>query len=173
MHELSIAAAIVETTEEAARRHGASAVESVRLRVGELSGVVAGALRFSFEVAAEDTLLAGAQLVIEEVPGRARCAPCDQEFAVGSPPRLCCPRCTAPTAELVAGRELEIAAVTLPDDGACPVAGHAPSDRASDSPSDTQSDTPSGRSYDEPSDRASDLPSAPSSQASSHKGVSG
>jgi hydrogenase nickel incorporation protein HypA/HybF len=113
MHELSIAAAVVEAAEAAAREHGAPAVEAVRLRVGRLSGVVPDALRFSFGVAAEGTALAGADLLVEEVPGLARCAPCAADFAVEDTGGLWCPRCRRPAAGLVTGRELEIAAVTL------------------------------------------------------------
>ncbi|MBW1601927.1 hydrogenase maturation nickel metallochaperone HypA [Streptomyces sp. JJ66] len=114
MHELSIATAVVESAEAAARRHGATCVGSVRLRVGELSGVVPDALRFSFELAAAGTALEGAALEIEDVPARARCATCPGDFPVGSPPDLRCPRCEGSAAELVSGRELELAAVTLP-----------------------------------------------------------
>ncbi|HEX5568417.1 MAG TPA: hydrogenase maturation nickel metallochaperone HypA [Streptomyces sp.] len=125
MHELSIAAAVAESAEHTARRHGASSVEAVRLRVGELSGVVADALRFSFEVVAEGTPLADAELLIEEVPARARCGECALEFAAGTPLRLWCPGCGGTATELVAGRELEIVDVTLPEDGVCPGARSA------------------------------------------------
>jgi hydrogenase nickel incorporation protein HypA/HybF len=121
MHELSIAAAVVESAEEVAREHGAASVESVQLRIGELAGVVSDALRFSFELVADGTLAAGAELLIEEVPARARCTGCDAEFAVGSPPRLWCPRCEQAAAELLTGRELELTGVQLPEAGSCPV----------------------------------------------------
>ncbi|MCG3041447.1 hydrogenase maturation nickel metallochaperone HypA [Streptomyces sp. S1A] len=126
MHELSIAAAVVESAQDTARRHGASSVEAVRLRVGELSGVVADALRFSFEVVTEGTELAGAELVIEDVPARARCTACALEFAPGVPLRLWCPECGEGATEVVAGRELEIVDVTLPPAGASCDGGSAP-----------------------------------------------
>jgi hydrogenase nickel incorporation protein HypA/HybF len=120
MHELSIAVAVAESAERVAREHGAASVESVRLRIGELAGVVPGALRFSFGLVTEGTVLAGAELVIEEVPARARCSSCRTEFAVGMPPHLWCPQCDRPAAELTAGRELELAGLRLPEDGTCP-----------------------------------------------------
>ncbi|MET8679004.1 hydrogenase maturation nickel metallochaperone HypA [Streptomyces sp. NPDC004647] len=120
MHELSIAAAVVESAEKAARDHGASSVESVRLRIGELSGVVADALRFSFEVATAGTMLDGAELDVEDVPGSARCTSCELEFAVGTPPQLWCPQCERTTTELLTGRELDLVGVRLPADTACP-----------------------------------------------------
>ncbi|MDB1088538.1 hydrogenase maturation nickel metallochaperone HypA [Streptomyces sp. ACA25] len=113
MHELSIAVAVIERAEDTAREHGATGVESVRLRVGALAGVVAESLRFAFEVAREDTALHGARLLIEEVPARARCTACPAEFAVGTPPELWCPRCDSPATELLSGRELELTEVDL------------------------------------------------------------
>lgn len=116
MHEMSVALAVVGQVEEAAARAGGvTAVTSVRLRVGELAGVVADALSFCFGLACAGTLLEGAELVTETVPGRARCAPCANEWAVGMPPDLCCPVCGGASAELFAGRELQIAAVRWED----------------------------------------------------------
>lgn len=113
MHELSIAAAVVESAEGVAREQGADAVAGVTLRIGELAGVVPDALRFSFSLVAEGTALDRAELVIEEVPARARCGGCDARFAVGSPPALWCPHCDTPAAELLTGRELELAEVRM------------------------------------------------------------
>ncbi|MFF2327257.1 MULTISPECIES: hydrogenase maturation nickel metallochaperone HypA [unclassified Streptomyces] len=111
MHEMSIAMAVVGQVEEAARDGGAVAVTSVRLQVGELAGVVPDALSFCFELACAGTVLEGAGLVIDSVRARARCVPCADEWAVGMPPLLCCPGCGEATAELLSGRELQIADV--------------------------------------------------------------
>lgn len=112
MHEMSIALAVIGQVEEAAERAGdVTAVRSVRLRVGELAGVVPDALSFCFELACADTVLEGAELVTDEVPGRARCAPCAHEWAVGMPPLLSCPRCGGGRTDLLSGRELQIVSV--------------------------------------------------------------
>ncbi|WP_405997124.1 hydrogenase maturation nickel metallochaperone HypA [Streptomyces sp. NBC_00829] len=116
MHEMSIALAVVGQVEQAAAEAGdVTAVTSVRLQVGELAGVVPDALSFCFELACAGTVLEGAELVTESVPGRARCAPCADEWAVGMPPQLCCPGCGEATAELLAGRELQIVSVHWED----------------------------------------------------------
>ncbi|MER6196326.1 hydrogenase maturation nickel metallochaperone HypA [Streptomyces sp. NPDC001586] len=116
MHEMSIAMAVVGQVEEAAQAGGARAVTSVRLRVGELAGVVPDALAFCFELACAGTVLDGASLVTESVPARARCASCPGTWAVGMPPELCCPGCGRATdVELLSGRELEILSVRWED----------------------------------------------------------
>ncbi|MEU1422425.1 hydrogenase maturation nickel metallochaperone HypA [Kitasatospora sp. NPDC086009] len=111
MHEMSIATAVVEQVDAAARDHGAVAVEKVRLQVGELAGVVPSALDFCFELACAGTLVEGAKLETEAVAARARCTPCGVEWAVGMPPDLGCPRCGGARVELLAGRELQILGV--------------------------------------------------------------
>ncbi|GGJ26782.1 hydrogenase maturation nickel metallochaperone HypA [Streptomyces brasiliensis] len=126
MHEMSIALAVIDQVEEAAERAGdVTAVRSVRLQVGELAGVVPDALSFSFELACAGTLLEGAALVTETVPGRARCETCAHEWAVGMPPRLTCPRCEGGTTDLLAGRELRIAGVDW-EDGPAPAPTREP-----------------------------------------------
>ncbi|SFD79081.1 hydrogenase maturation nickel metallochaperone HypA [Streptomyces aidingensis] len=130
MHELSIAAAVAERAGEVAREHDAAGVAAVLLRVGELAGVVPDALRFSFGLVTEGTPAAGAALLIEEVPARARCGDCGERFAVGSPPSLCCPRCGRAAAELLTGRELELAEVRLTDPARDACHPGAPTQRA-------------------------------------------
>ncbi|WP_369032803.1 hydrogenase maturation nickel metallochaperone HypA/HybF [Streptomyces adonidis] len=126
MHEMSVALAVVDQVAEAATRAGSiTAVRSVRLQVGELAGVVPDALAFSFELACAGTLLEGAELVTEAVPGRARCTPCAHEWAVGMPPRLTCPLCDGTRTELLAGRELQIVDVRW-EDGHKHSPAHAP-----------------------------------------------
>ncbi|MFG2695251.1 hydrogenase maturation nickel metallochaperone HypA [Kitasatospora sp. NPDC048407] len=111
MHEMSIAAAVVEQVDAAAREHGMEAVVLVRLQVGELAGVVPSALEFCFELACAGTLLEGAVLETETVPARARCLGCETEWSVGMPPDLGCPNCDGSGVDLLAGRELQIIGV--------------------------------------------------------------
>jgi hydrogenase nickel incorporation protein HypA/HybF len=115
MHEMSIALEVVERVADAGRPSGAGAVEEVRLRVGELAGVVADSLDFCFSLACAGSALEGARLVTEFVPGRARCGPCGTRWETGMPPRLCCPRCDGAGVELVSGRELQIVSVRWAD----------------------------------------------------------
>jgi hydrogenase nickel incorporation protein HypA/HybF len=117
MHELSIAMAMVDQVQRAAAAHGHEAASSVSLHLGELAGVVPDALHFCFSLAAEGTVLAGAELRIESLPGRARCGSCAGEWATGVPPFLVCPECGGSAAGLVSGREMQITEVrwAVPD----------------------------------------------------------
>jgi hydrogenase nickel incorporation protein HypA/HybF len=68
MHELSIAASIVEIASDEAERQGGR-VEAVHLKLGALSGVSRDALLFSWELACEDTRVARAKLEIVAAAG--------------------------------------------------------------------------------------------------------
>ena len=111
MHELSIAQAIVESAMqevEAGQR-----VLSLRLQLGTLSSVVEEALRFSFDLATQDTPLAGCRLEVETIPVTLYCAACQR---LSQPPelsRLVCDGCQKPSADLRSGRELLITALEV------------------------------------------------------------
>ena len=79
MHELAISQSVVDAV---LARTGDARVTVVRLDVGRLSGVVPDALRFCFDLVADGTPLAGAELRIAEPPGRARCATCGADFGL-------------------------------------------------------------------------------------------
>ena len=98
MHELSIAMGIVDAAADEAQRRRVK-VNAVHLRLGVLSGVVKDALLFSYELACQDTPLAGSRLVVEEVPLRAHCPACGAERSVVSPQELCCAECGTPAPE--------------------------------------------------------------------------
>lgn len=106
MHELSIAESVVDAV---LARTGDRPVTLVRLQVGRLSGVVADALAFCFELAAVGTALEGAELRIEEPDGRAHCRECGRDFAMNDLILLC--ECGSADVEATAGRELQLTSV--------------------------------------------------------------
>lgn len=113
MHELSIAASIVEQATEICRRSSGTRVTAVTLRIGRLAGVHQSALRFGFDLVAADTPLADATLTIVDVPVRVWCPACTAEVELPGLQRFACPACGLPTGEIRAGRELEIESLAL------------------------------------------------------------
>lgn len=113
MHELSIALSLIDVATEELDRHGGAAVVAVHLRLGPLAGVVREALLSAFELAREQTPLAKAELVIEEVPLLALCPVCQQERTIASVQDFCCPVCDTPCGDVIRGRELEIVALEI------------------------------------------------------------
>ncbi len=108
MHELSIAQSIVEVVETKATENRASQVNSVRLLIGDGSGIATESLTFCFEmIASMEPLLTGARLLIDTVPHRARCRACATEFTI--PDFVArCPACQQWDTEVISGTELQI-----------------------------------------------------------------
>ncbi len=113
MHELSIAYSVVEIATQSAVEAGATRVKEVHVRLGALSGVVRGALEFSYEIACAGTLLEGSTLVVRELPVRIFCAVCDREVELPSVQYFCCPVCDTPSGDLRQGRELDVEAIEV------------------------------------------------------------
>ena len=75
MHELSIAIRIVDLAQEEAARRSVK-VTAVHLLLGALADVIKTALMSSYEMACEDTLRQGSQLIVEEIPVVVYCSRC-------------------------------------------------------------------------------------------------
>jgi hydrogenase nickel incorporation protein HypA/HybF len=110
MHELAITRNIVAIVGDAAKGRR---VTRVILEIGTLSGVMADAVAFCFEIVAEGTALAGAALDIRQIDGRARCRDCGEEFAAETLYAPC--PCGSRHTERLAGEELNIKAMELED----------------------------------------------------------
>jgi hydrogenase nickel incorporation protein HypA/HybF len=113
MHELGIMESTLELAMREVERHQAKTVQTITLRIGELTAVETDALRFAFEALKPGTPMENARLVVEAVPGRALCKACSHEFATGANGFLGCPQCGAYTGCLTAGREIELARLEL------------------------------------------------------------
>lgn len=112
MHELSIAAALIDQVEQAVDGENGSRVLEVRIKVGTLSGVDPEALRLAFPLVCEETIAAGAALAIETIPASVTCRLC---HACTSPdfPFFTCDACGSPDVEIVAGREILLASIEI------------------------------------------------------------
>jgi hydrogenase nickel incorporation protein HypA/HybF len=113
MHELSIAASIVESVTEAAGKYPGARVKEVRLRVGSLASVVEDSLKFCWELATEGSPLAGATLAINMLPVIVHCDACGADSEIAGVQSFRCPKCGELAADLRQGRELEIESIEL------------------------------------------------------------
>jgi hydrogenase nickel incorporation protein HypA/HybF len=102
----------VDAAMDEAQKRGVQ-VSAVHLRLGALSGVVKDALLFSYEVACQDTPLAGSQLIVEDVPVAVFCPQCKDKRVLESVQSFTCPECGAPTMDVLQGKELEVYALEV------------------------------------------------------------
>lgn len=108
MHELSIAEGILDALKEQVE----GKITSIKLKIGEMSGVVPSALEFSFEIASKGTMAEGATLNIEHIPLTARCNDCSETFRIKD---YCfeCIKCGGSNFKIIGGRELLIEEVEV------------------------------------------------------------
>jgi len=114
MHELSIAQSIVEIVQANLPVADAMSVKSVKIRIGQLSGVVPDSLEFCFTAITQETPLQGAALDIERVPFVLKCRSCGISFESEAGIVLC-PTCGGSDTEVLSGTELQVVEIELDD----------------------------------------------------------
>ena len=92
MHELSIAAYLVERIEAHAVRIGVERIVAVNLIVGDRACIEADALRFSYELLAAGTPGEGAAINVRRTPMRCHCGACAAPYEPEDSGYFC-PRC--------------------------------------------------------------------------------
>jgi hydrogenase nickel incorporation protein HypA/HybF len=113
MHELSIAIKVIDEVAKHVAGAGGGRVLAITLRIGRLSCVQEGALRFCFDLASADTELSGARLAIIDVPVRIWCPACGAERELPGVQSLACPECGTLSGDIRAGRELDLESIEL------------------------------------------------------------
>ncbi|MBI2480122.1 MAG: hydrogenase maturation nickel metallochaperone HypA [Planctomycetia bacterium] len=112
MHEYSLARALLHQVEHVARCEGATGVQSVRVTIGEFTGVDPDLLRLAFENVVERSPFMNTELIIEKVPLEARCENCSNEFLVERF-RFACPKCESGAVRVIRGEEMMLERVML------------------------------------------------------------
>ena len=124
MHELSIADAVVTIARDHARGRRVSAVD---VKIGRLRQVVPDALELAFELVAAGTEVEGAELRVEHVPVRVRCARCAAESEAPEFP-LACAECGSLDVDVVGGDELLVESLEIEEELAAQEGGRGGSE---------------------------------------------
>jgi hydrogenase nickel incorporation protein HypA/HybF len=112
MHELSIAQSILEIVREYVPEQGSAEVQSVKVRLGNLSGVVPESLEFCFSALISDTPWREAKLNFEHVPTEVDCLECGKRSRIEEPLFLC-PECNGNKIKLISGAQLQVVEIEL------------------------------------------------------------
>ena len=114
MHEVSLAGGILRVVENALRDEPEARLKQLTVEVGALAGVETRALEFALRTLADGTVLAGAEIVLDEVPGQAWCLQCHQTVTILS--RLdACPHCASHWVQATGGTELKVRELIVVD----------------------------------------------------------
>lgn len=114
MHELSMADAIVKTILDAAEKNQAEEILEVTIEVGKLTMLNPEQLKFLLDVLAENTLLEGAEIIIDEVPVEIKCHSCDYTGSTDLDDSdhylmiVKCPKCDERNIEIISGQECNV-----------------------------------------------------------------
>jgi hydrogenase nickel incorporation protein HypA/HybF len=112
VHELGLAASVLDIVREHVPERQAPLVRRVRVRIGELAGVQVDSLRFCFDAIVLDTPFRRADLAIEVVAAVRTCRSCGAE-TLGAKLLATCPRCGGSDATMTGGAELQVVDVEL------------------------------------------------------------
>lgn len=112
LHEMSIAASVLDAVRAETARQGGGRVTRAGLRIGELSGVATESLRFCLEVLVADSDLAALAFEIEFVPWTRRCRACAAVFPVADA-QPACTACGSGDTEAAGGDQMELSFLEL------------------------------------------------------------
>jgi hydrogenase nickel incorporation protein HypA/HybF len=115
MHEFAIAQSMVDVAVSEAARYKTRRVTVIRCRVGVLRQVVPDMLRSAFEIAADQTLAAGAKVEIEKEPVRFVCRQCGVN-GESMDWQCSCPTCGTFAVAISGGNDLLITEMELETD---------------------------------------------------------
>ena len=114
MHELSVIASLLDFLEDQMREHKAQRVTLVKLRIGQLSGIVPELLQSAFEVYRKGTAVEHAHLDVEIVPIKVHCRTCRADSPMEDD--YSCSSCGSRDLEIQEGREIIVEKIELETD---------------------------------------------------------
>jgi len=101
---------MLDLAEASAREEDASRIDVIHLEIGALAGVVPEALEFAFQGAKVGTMAEHARLDVDYLPAIATCGTCRINFELDNRWGVAlCPACGTPSAQLIQGKELQLA----------------------------------------------------------------
>lgn len=112
MHELSIAQNIVEIVRQSVPANELENVTAIKLKIGEMAGVVSDSLEFGFMAITSETELKNAKLQIEKVPFVFKCSACGKESGNEFGMTLC-QHCGGTDTTILSGMEIQVVEVEL------------------------------------------------------------
>ncbi len=112
MHELSIAQNIVDIVHENVPEEELNQVKSIKVKIGEMAGIVAESLEFCFIAITSDTPLSNSKLQIEKVPFMLYCNNCNTETSNDIGIRMCS-NCGSYDTTIKSGTEMNVTEVEL------------------------------------------------------------
>lgn len=119
MHEMGVVLNIVRSAEQAAAVNNIKKIKRLTLEVGELTGVIPRYVHACWPAATENTILDGAELIIEEIKGIVTCGHCHSDYIILENLKSdypICPKCGSERWNVKSGREVMIKDIGVIDE---------------------------------------------------------
>lgn len=113
MHELAIAAELLELAERVAGEQGALRICAIRLRVGVASCLSPDSLAFGFEALTAGTAAEGCRLDFERPAAPVACGACGWRGEIAELGGLACAACGVAPLTILGGRELTVTSLDV------------------------------------------------------------
>ena len=110
MHELSIVEGILEAVIPEVKKYNVTRVTEIRLKIGEMSGIVPQCIDEYFRIAAAGTIAEGAHIRIEKIPVTVSCPDCGYNGTIRIG-HFRCPECSGTGFKIISGREYYVDSV--------------------------------------------------------------
>ena len=111
MHEMAIAEGILDIALDYAKKNNSSKINSITLKIGEMSGIEIEALNMSFKALTQNTIANDAELIINRIPIVGKCNKCNKVFTIEHY-NFFCPECDG-ILILQSGREMQVESLDL------------------------------------------------------------
>lgn len=115
MHELSTVVRIVNSALEIAEANHAKSIKSIKVAIGEMTGILPEYVRKYYSEAVKGTILENAKIEIEMVPILSECSNCSTKFHPDKNNDYLCPNCKSDRCKIISGKSTEIVSVEIED----------------------------------------------------------
>lgn len=115
MHEIGVVRQVIRTVEDFAKENNITKVEEIVLDIGELSLVIPKYIEDIYAVTVQGSILEGAKLIMNVIPGMAECDECDEIFNVIEHEGYC-PNCGSFEKQILTGKDFTIKEIHIPED---------------------------------------------------------
>ena len=107
MHELSVTQGILKICKEEQEKNNFKKIREIRIKVGELTGLVPNGRDYYFDIISKDTVAEGAQLIIDKLPIVISCEDCSYQGEIKKGQYMC-PKCNSYKIKIINGREFYV-----------------------------------------------------------------
>ena len=112
---MSYISRMVSLAIEVAKENNAAKVKSIVVEIGKTSGVMPYYMHKYYPEAAKGTILEDAELICEEVPVKALCEECGEEYYPTSENRYLCTNCGGRKAHIIEGKGVTLKNIVIED----------------------------------------------------------